>query len=300
MIGNRSLLFYLTHPGVVWRNRHKVRLWRRISYWAIQQLGLQERFTAPYYGARFHPFPSSISKAIWLFGENFRRQDMLFLRELLRPGDTFVDIGANVGTHSICMARLVEGLKRIYSYEPHPRIFHYMQKNIRLNNVDYIQAFNVALGETDSDAYLSEEVWDDRNSIRSDGNSPHTLRIQMRRLDSFPIEGEILVIKIDIEGYELFALRGGEETLQRAQLMYLEIGDRHTLRFGYPTRALLEFLCTRGWRLFRFETLRALREITADYKPPDVENIVGTRSVELLCSRLPSYRIEQLSSSGQA
>lgn len=288
--------FYVRHPKVLWRNRHKVRLWRRLTYWTIQKLGLQERFAASYYGARFHPFPSSISKAIWLFRETFRRQDMLFLRDLLRPEDTFVDIGANVGTHSICMARQV-GLKRIYSFEPHPRIFHYFQRNIRLNCADVIQSFNVALGENEGVAFLSDESLDDRNWIRMGDQSAATIEVPVRTLDSFPIEGENLVIKIDIEGYELYALQGGEHTLRRANLLYLEIGDRHTLRCGYPSRTLLEFLTERGWQLFRFESLYELSEITADYSPPDVENIVGTRDNNLLSSRLTSYHIRRIAES---
>ncbi len=288
--------FYLRHPKMLWCNRHKVRLWRRFTYWTLQKLGMQERFAASYYGARFHPFPSSLSKAIWLFGETFRRQDMLFLREALRPDDTFVDVGANIGTHSICMARQV-GLKRICSFEPHPRIFHYFRKNILLNRTNAIQSFNVALGETEGVAPLSDELWDDRNWLRLDNQSAATIEVPVRTLDSFSIEGENLVVKIDIEGYELYALQGGEQTLQRAHLLYLEIGDRHTLRCGYPSRTLLEFLTARGWRLFRFKSLYELSEITADYSPPDVENIVGTRNVDQLRSRLTSYYILQIAES---
>lgn len=287
-------VYYATHPTVVWQNRHKIRLWRRFTYWSIQKLGLQKQFVTTYYGARFHPFPSSISKAIWLFGESFRRHDMLFLSSLLRPEDTFIDVGANVGTHSLCMARMVGGLSHIYSFEPHPRIYDYLHQNISLNQIKFIRTFNVGLAETEGTAYLSDEVLDDRNWLIKHPEPAGKVVVRLSTLDSFHIEGETIVVKMDIEGYELFALRGAEETLSRSCALYIEIGDRHTLRFGYSTRVLLEFLSCRGWRLFRFEDGHALNEICVEYVPSDVENIVGVRSVEFLSSRLPSYKINCL------
>jgi len=87
---------HLLRPLEAWRKRHKIRLWRRISYALIQRLFLQERFKIHFYDASFHPFPSSIFLALWLYGEQFRGQDLQFLLELLRLGDTFIDIGATV------------------------------------------------------------------------------------------------------------------------------------------------------------------------------------------------------------
>jgi len=74
---------HLQRPLEAWRNRHKIRLWLRISYALIQRLSLQERFKVLYCGASFHPFSSSISLALWLYGEQFRSQDLQFLLELL-------------------------------------------------------------------------------------------------------------------------------------------------------------------------------------------------------------------------
>lgn len=287
----RRLPYYLWRPRVLWRNRHKIKLWRRLSYWLIQQLGWSERFSASYYGARFHPFPSSLSKAIWLFGEQFRRQDMLFLGDLLRSGDTFVDVGANVGTHSICMAPIVGEKGCIYSYEPHPRIFSYLQKNIQLNRITTIQAFNVALGEDEGIATLCDEPLDDRNWITPTASSGG-IKVPVRSLDSMGVSlSGAGVMKIDIEGYELYALRGAERTLHRMEFLYLEIGDRHTLRLGYSSQELLRFLQERGWRLFRFETPACLVEIDATYAPPDVENIVAARSAESLRMRLNRHQV---------
>jgi hypothetical protein len=117
---------HLLRPLEAWRNRHKIRLWLRISYALIQRLSLQERFKVLYCGASFHPFSSNISLALWLYGEQFRSQDLQFLLELLHLGDTFIDIVATVyiwqqdryaftgqafyqdASHHLCMTRLFE------------------------------------------------------------------------------------------------------------------------------------------------------------------------------------------------
>ncbi|OYT74233.1 MAG: hypothetical protein CFK49_09470 [Armatimonadetes bacterium JP3_11] len=290
----RTLRYYASRPRELWRNRHKIRLWRRLTYWAIQQFGVQEKFTASYYGARFYPFPSSLSKAIWLFGEQFRRQDMLFLRDLLRPGDILLDVGANIGTHSICLAPVLGEEGAVYSFEPHPRIFGYFQKNIQLNQIRSIYAYNVALGHQNGIANLSDDVLDDRNWLHASVGKDSGVEVPVHTLDAFPIRVGNRIIKVDVEGYELYVFRGAEQTLEATQFIYLEIGDRHTLRCGYTTHELLDFLKKRGWRLFRFQSPSDLAEIDAKYTPPDVENIVAARDVAQLHARLNQYRIRLL------
>jgi len=117
---------HLQRPLEAWRNRHKIYPWRWARYALIQRLSLRESFKVRYYGVYFPPFSSSISLVVWLYGEQFRSQDLQFLLELLRLGDTFIDIAATVyiwqqdryaftgqafyqdASHHLCMTRLFE------------------------------------------------------------------------------------------------------------------------------------------------------------------------------------------------
>jgi FkbM family methyltransferase len=283
---------YLLRPLELWRKRHKILFGRRLSYTLIQKLNLQERFKVRYYGAYFHPFPSSLSLALWLFGERFRSQDMQLLLELVRPGDTFVDIGANIGTHSICLGARLSSTTQIYSFEPHPRIFGYMLKNIDTNNIKNIHPFNVALGESEGTILLSNSRLDDRNHVASP-NEQGGVSVPMKTLDSFQCDlNGLPTIKIDVEGYELSVLKGGERTLSRGRFLYIEVGDRHSLRFGYSAQQLMEFLYQTGWRMFRFEEQKHLVEVTPRYHPPDVENLVCARSPEESTKRSKTYTVQ--------
>lgn len=278
----------------IWRDYRAGRnpyIGRRVAYKLIQLLGLQERFSAPYCGARFHPFPSSLSKAIWIQREHFKRKDMRFLLDLLRADDCLLDIGANIGTHAICPSKLIGDSLLVYSFEPHPRVFNYLQKNIQLNGLNNIRAFNLALGETENTAVLKEGASDDTNWVSSAGEPGVEVVVKPLDMLGLDLEGRTTIVKMDVEGYELYALRGAERTLQQAHVLCLEIGDRHSVRVGYTTQELLRYLAERDWRLFRFETPTRLVEITPDYQPPDVESLITVRSEELLRLRLPAYEV---------
>lgn len=279
--------YYLRHPALLVRHRYKIRLIRRMSYTFIQSFRLQEKFRVHYYGADFHPFPTSLSLALWLYGEKFRAQDMRFLLSLLRAGDTFIDVGANIGTHSLCVAARLGDSSPIYSFEPHPRVFQYLVKNVSLNRRSNIQLFNVALGEEEGTVYISNDVLDDRNRIAAEAEG--AVAVPLKPLDSFDcVMQGFATLKLDVEGYELFVLRGGARSVAQLSCIYLEVGDRHSLPFGYTAHDILRYLYNAGWDLLRFCPTEqdTLVRITPNYSPPDVENIVAVRSVEALQERL--------------
>lgn len=264
---------------------------RRVSYKLIQILGWQERFSALYCGARFYPFPSSLSRAIWLRREQFHRKDIQFLLDLLRPEDCLLDIGANIGTHAICPSKCVGESLLVYSFEPNPRVYEYLQKNIQLNRLTNIHTFNLALGDTEDSVVLHEESSDDTSWVDKVGSEGVEVPIKPLDALALDLQGRTTIVKMDIEGYELYALRGGEQTLQQAHVLCLEIGDRHSVRVGYTAQELMSYLAGQGWRLFRFETPTRMVEITPTYQPPDVESLVAVRSAELLQRRLPGYEV---------
>lgn len=272
--------------------REQVPFSRMLSYEIIARLNLQERFSATYCGARFHPFRSNLSKAIWLRREQFQRKDMQFLLDLLRPADCLLDIGANVGTHSICPSRKLGGNLRVYAFEPHPVLYEYLVKNMRLNRLQNIVPINAALGNEEGTITLVVERADDTSWVSRD-SSITGIEVPLRRLDSYDLElsGHTVVMKMDVEGYELYALQGSEATLDKVHFACLEMGDRHSLRVGYSAQDLMRYLEGRGFQLFRFETPRRLVQITSAYQPPDVESLVAVKDAGQLRARLPEYEI---------
>ena len=99
------------------------------------------------YSIRFYP-SSALSAAIWVRPESRQRTE-LFFRDYLKDGDTVVDIGANIGNMTLEAAISVGINGKVFSIEPHPRTFKYLEGNLRLNKITNVRAFNVAMGDKD-------------------------------------------------------------------------------------------------------------------------------------------------------
>jgi FkbM family methyltransferase len=212
-------------------------------------------------GYRLRFYPSSISTLIWCTRDCYA-QDAQVLAKYLRRGDTFVDVGANIGVHSLLAANLVHPEGRVYAIEPHPRTFRFLQGNIRLNKLTNVHAIQAAVGESEGTAYLTSKRGDDMNCVSKSG-----LQVAQRPLDAIIPDVPIRVLKIDVEGFELFALRGAQRILKDTEIIYFEACEAFFQRFGYSTSDVLLFLAQHG-----FETAHP-----PDYLPQRPENLIALR-----------------------
>ncbi len=133
-------------------------------------------------GYRLHFFPTKLSAILWIDSLE-RVHDEVFLERLLREGDIFIDVGANIGTHTLKAASLIKSNGRVYAYEPRPTVFGFLQKNIHLNGFINIEVFNVALGEKEGVLRFSDLKSDDQNSISKQG----AIAVNIEKLDDYNI-----------------------------------------------------------------------------------------------------------------
>lgn len=183
------------------------RLYERRFSWRAQP-----KIAATPFGFRVHVvLPDHIQKVIWLTG---RWEPVLteFVRSRLTPGDTFVDVGANIGYYSLLASRIVGRTGRVYSIEGSPTIFALLQANTALNHVDNVESIHAIAGERDDEQefWLAStslglgrstcvEVLGRVKGMRSEGRvrcAPLTSIVPTERLLSARI------IKVDVEGAE--------------------------------------------------------------------------------------------------
>ncbi len=158
---------------------------------------------------------------------------------LLEPGDNFVDLGANIGAYSLRVAQKLGPGSRIVAVEPNPYLVRALKRNLILNQFDFVDVIEAAVGEQAGECDLQ---W--RKSLLNAGSvahSPrgggtHTARVARVNMDE-ELErlgvGKIRLIKMDIEGSEPQAVHGLRKTLLR---------DRPVILFenSHPeTRSLL-------------------------------------------------------------
>ena len=83
-------------------------------------------------------YPTTRTASVWLDRTKIRNDEVRFLRAYLREGDTYVDVGANIGELVLTAASAVGGGGRIVAIEAHPIIFKYLTGNVALNRIQNI------------------------------------------------------------------------------------------------------------------------------------------------------------------
>ncbi|MCS6919419.1 MAG: FkbM family methyltransferase, partial [Fimbriimonadales bacterium] len=190
--------------------------------------------------------------------------------------------------HCIPLAKQLGASTSVYAFEPHPRVFGYLQANAQLNRLPNLRLYHYALGEREGEVCFTDLRADDLNHVATDSQDAPTIRAPMRPLDSFECASKpITLIKLDVEGYELFVLRGAERALSNTQLLYIEVCDAHTEQYGYTVRDLVGFLVERGWTLYQVEVAEQLRlrPIVNAYTGDQWQNWLGVRDIAWLQAR---------------
>jgi FkbM family methyltransferase len=142
------------------------------------------------------------------------RAERQLLRKILFPGAVTVDAGANIGVYSCFLARCVGPAGAVYSFEPAPENFSRLRSATRrFSNVYLSQA---AIGEHSgySELYLSDRLNVDHRTYLTEPSGRRVIQIEMVALDEYFKPGQrVDLIKMDIQGYELHALRGASRLL---------------------------------------------------------------------------------------
>ncbi|MDD2772704.1 MAG: FkbM family methyltransferase [Elusimicrobiales bacterium] len=222
-------------------------------------------------------FPSALSAQIWL-NPAARSDDEEFAASFLKRGETFVDIGANIGLITLAGAKAAGAGGRVLSVEPDPDVFSYLRRNIRLNKLANVSVFNCAIGAAPGKLYLKRSNADDENAV--DFNSGH--EIEVRTLDEIAGgAGQIALLKVDVEGFEKYVFEGGKAVLKRTECVYFEAWEKHYSRYNYSFADIFGLLAGHGFQLLRAGN-PADGFLNCAYVPARCENIIAVRSKTLL------------------
>jgi FkbM family methyltransferase len=183
------------------------------------------------------------------------------LKRHCRPGMTVLDIGANIGAHTLAMGKLVTETGAVYAFEPTDFAYQKLAQNLTLNDAPQVHAVKAALGDVTSE----RQQVNYRASWRTaGGRQDGTAIVDFVRLDDWCIRNGVEavgLIKVDIDGNEFPALSGGTRLLERCRpVLVMEAGWPH---FADESRNPFSLLQSLGYSFRNARTGDEYRDVAA-------------------------------------
>lgn len=215
---------------------------------------------------------------------DLERGTRLLIERLLSAGDTFVDVGANIGLHSLAAARVVGPSGRVVAIEPFAPTAKLLARSLSMNGYsDFAKVFEVAASDSAESASLYLGPMSGHHSLIALSEDSEEVSVQMRRLDDLlPAPETAALIKIDVEGAELAVLRGAKALIGRSPEVALiaEFGPTHLGRSGASTTTWLEAFSDLGFCWKRIEPMTGTLEVVT------IEDLECSPSSNLLFARV--------------
>lgn len=178
--------------------------------------------------------------------------EMNFLLRYLRGDDNFLDVGGNVGVYSILASSVIGG-GEIHVFEPSAEAREILEENIRINRLENIAVYPCAVGEISGTVKFTKSE-ESMNHIVVGGAPEDFNEVALVRLEDEVADVEFAMGKIDVEGFELQALKGAAGMLeaQNPPVWIVELGEASE-RYGYKNEELLDYMRKFGYRTVCFD-----------------------------------------------
>lgn len=151
-----------------------------------------------------------VCRLLYYFGTYFD-ETIIVLDKIISDGMTFVDVGANIGTHSLLAAKRVGYAGSVISFEPDPSVFEILRINMKDFPNSHIYNLAVSSSEMDVPLYVNSNTA--KSSLAKHKYTVETIRVKATKLDR-KIKGKIDILKLDVEGHELNVIAGSERLLR--------------------------------------------------------------------------------------
>jgi FkbM family methyltransferase len=165
--------------------------------------------------------------------------------------DTVLDIGANIGLHTLYFSELVGTEGKVISFEPVPYNFRRLQENVKLNNAANIETENIAL--SDKNEIININI-DEKSSNPGSFNLFElngSVKIDCRIGDEIVGDEKVDFIKIDVEGYEGYVIAGLLKTIEKNKpFIIFEYDLNYQEKTGLPKDYIFNLLRPLGYSFY--------------------------------------------------
>lgn len=163
------------------------------------------------------------------YGE-FSRVEADFFAQVCKPGDNVIEVGANIGAHTVGLAKMVGSQGNILAFEPQRIVFQTLCANISINSLTNVKCFQYAVGDINGQVLvpdLNHEVKSNFGGVSLIINTDCPKEyVQCVTLDSFITLPKLKLLKIDVEGMEANVIKGAQNIIKKLRPIIYTENDR--------------------------------------------------------------------------
>jgi FkbM family methyltransferase len=239
-----------------------LKVWKFYKYIRIKKKNLDltnKTVKVNGYNLSLLPNDDGISTELALFNTHEPLNTKLFAQNI-KKGMICFDIGANIGYYTLLESRIVGDEGRIIAIEPSPINFKQLQKNIKNENANNVELYQLAGGDKNGTIQFLLDPHSNLSRIISKEESKKAVgeivEVPVKKLDSFLDESSIKkldLIRMDVEGYEFNILEGMKNSIKKFRpMIQMEV---HTRLLGFEkTKTLLEWLMNEKYEIVYYIT----------------------------------------------
>ncbi|MGK7876202.1 MAG: FkbM family methyltransferase [Xenococcaceae cyanobacterium] len=289
LFAQKTIHYILTHPNC---RKRKIKSIVKFLAWQFYK-----RLTHRYLDFKLTPdvkircYPDSKSASAALYCGLYDYDEMNFLLRYLRPADSFLDLGANVGVYTLLAASKINA-GTIYSFEALPKNYQRLVENLKINSFEQVKPYSLAI--SDRSGTITFEIADGDSTARITTTEVATaITVPTDTLDHLlqnQLIANLTLGKIDIEGAELLALKGATWLLenQRPRVWIIELLDADN-ELEYEPKEVVDFLNGYEYNLYWYDAYdNQLQSISLDQKSGNNLLAIADESVKFVRDRLSS------------
>lgn len=186
-----------------------------------------------------------VGRSLETYGEYSEKEVEVF-NQLIPEGSTIIEAGANIGAHTLALAKRIGSRGRLHAFEPQRIPFQNLCANMALNGLSNVECLHKALGENSGSIVVPNVDYDKENNFGGLelGSFSEGERVSVTTIDALELP-KLAFLKVDVEGMERQVILGGRETIARCRpVLYLE-NDRKE-----NSASLIELVMSLGYDLY--------------------------------------------------
>ena len=225
---------------------------RKVKHYSLSNL---QTDYAEVFGNKLFLSKKGLALSISHYG-TYEELESKIMEEKIEMGNIVVDVGANIGLHTLNMARIVGNTGQVFAFEPDPSNFEILKKNVKINNYKNIILEQKAVGDKHGRTTLYQSDHPGKHRIFPQTEQAKSeIQVELTNLDNYfdsDMIDKINFIKIDVEGLEFSVLKGMKNILKNSKKIKIlfEFMPENTMEVGFTPIELLNYLTSNNFKLY--------------------------------------------------